>query len=188
MKIYNIGEKVWHASRKSTEEKITCPECFGKKYLTVILGDDSQVTIDCAGCASGYDPPKGYITYYKQGIDASLVTICKVQIYSDHVEYGYNGTDHCCYIAKDIDLFPTKEKAEIRAKQLAEEWNKEQLAKIYRKEKNNHTWSWHVHYHRKQIRDAEKTIEYAKKQLDAAKAHTKEEPKDEGQYHYLFRS
>lgn len=175
MKTYNIGDKVWYARRQSKEEKVTCPECFGKRYLTVILGDDSKVIIHCAGCSStGYEEPRGYVTYYKQDIGVELVTICKVEIYHDHVEYGFDcvpGISH--HIAKDTDLFRTKEEAEVRAKELAEEWNKEQLAKIHRKEKNHRTWSWHVYYHRQEIRRAKETIEYATKQLDAAKAHVR---------------
>ena len=174
---YNIGDKVWYAGRTSTQEQVVCPECFGKKYLTVILGDDSKVTINCAGCASGYDPPRGYVTYYKQHIEVSQVTICKVEINPDYVEYGFDSFGGGCRIAKDTDLFPTKEEAEIRAKELAEEWNKEKLAQIHRKEKNNRTWSWHVHYHRGQIRDAEKTIERSTAKLDAARTHVKERVK-----------
>ena len=173
MKTYSIGDRVWHASHKTTIERITCPECFGKLYLTVILGDDSKVTIDCAGCASGYGPPKGYVTYYKHDADIILVTIDKVEISLDYVEYGFNRVDGFMNIAKDTELFIIKEEAEIRAKELSEEWDKDQLAKIHQKEKHNHTWSWHVHYHRKQIRDAEKMIEYAKTKLDVAKTRTK---------------
>jgi len=77
-------------------------------------------------------------------------------------------------IAKDTEIFPSEEGARAKAKELAEQWNKEELARIHRKEKNNHTWAWHVHYYRQQIRNAKKTIEYAKKQLDAASLHTKE--------------
>ena len=173
--MFNLEDRVWHASRTGVEERVVCPECFGKKYLTVILGDDSQVTIDCAGCASGYDPPKGYVTYRKQDVDVSQVTIDRVEINPDYVEYGFDRAGCGIRIAKDTEIFATKEEAEIRAKELSEEWNKEQHDKIHRKEKNNRTWSWHVHYHRRQIRDAEQTIEYAKAKLDAAKTHTKEE-------------
>jgi len=173
-KVYNIGDKVWYANRDSTQERVTCPECFGKKYLTVILGNDSRVTIDCAGCAAGYNPPRGYVTYYKQFVNVSQVVIDKVEVSCEYVKYGFNKTECCCYIGKDTDVFSTKEEAEIRATELAEQWNREQLEKIHRKEKNNRTWAWHVLYHRNQIRDAEKTIEYAKKKLEAAKLHIKE--------------
>jgi len=178
-KMYNINDKVWHASRNSTLEKVTCPECFRKKYLTVTLGGDSQVTIDCAGCSVGIDPPRGFVTYYKQDIDVRLITIDRVEINPDYVEYAFDMVGCGYHLAKDKDLFATKEEAEVRAKELAEEWNKEQLAKIHRKEKNNHTWSWHVHYYRRQIRDAKQTIEYAEKKLDAAKTHVKEEKKND---------
>jgi len=174
MKIYNIGDKVWYAGRKSTTESVVCPECFGKKYLTVILGDDSQVTIDCAGCEpGGCQPPRGYMTYYKQDIKVSQVTICKIEIDPTGVEYGYGEYNCGCHITKDTDIFDTEEEAEVRAKELAEQWNQEQLARIHQKEKNNRTWSWHVHYHRRQIRDAEETIERSKKKLDAATQHAK---------------
>jgi hypothetical protein len=173
-KIYSLGDTVWHAHHIRAQRTITCPECFGKKYLTVILGDDSKVTIDCAGCASGYDPPKGYVNYYEYSPEVRQVIISKVEITKDHVEYGYDGTNGSHWIAKDTELFSTKEEAEIKAKELAEEWNKEQLARIHRKEKKDHTWAWHVHYYRKQIRDAKKTIEHAQKKLDAAREHSKE--------------
>lgn len=179
MEIYNIGDEVWYANRTSVSEKITCPECFGKKYLTVILGDGSQVTIDCAGCASGFEDPKGYVTYYKQDIEVRLITIDRVEINPDYVEYAFDKFGCGCHIAKDKDLFLTKEGAEVRAKELADEWNKEELAKLHRKEKNHRDWSWHVHYYRRQIRDAEKTIEYATKKLEAAKAHVKKKKNNE---------
>lgn len=172
--MYKIGDKVWYASRGSTQEKVVCPECFGKKYLTVILGDDSKVTIDCAGCASGYDPPKGYITHYKQHASVSEVIIDEIQINRSHTEYKIYRENGCHSIAKDGDVFSSKKEAEIRAKKLVEEWNKEQIGKIHRKEKNSRTWSWHVHYYRKQIREAEKKIKYAKERLDAARVRARQ--------------
>lgn len=165
MKIYNIGAKVWYAKREAITEREPCPECFGKRYLTVILGDESEVTIDCVGCASGFEAPKGYILYYKQTADVARITIDRVEINRDYVEYLFNE----CRIARDTEVFITKEEAEIRAKELAEEHNRQEYKRIHRKEKNNRTWSWHVHYYRKMIRNAERDIERAKERLDVAK-------------------
>jgi len=170
MDIRNIGDKVWVASRKSTQESIECPECFGKKYLTVILGDDSKVTIDCAGCSVGYDPSKGYILYHKLVHDVFFVAIVRVEITPGRVKYYFDD-----YIAGDDIVFDTKEEARVKAKLLAEEWNKAELEKVHRKEKNNRTWSWHVHYYRKKIRDAEKDIECSQRTLNAAEEHAKGE-------------
>jgi len=167
---YNIGDKVWYAKTGTKEKSVECPECFGKKFLTVILGDNSKVTIDCAGCARGYEPPKGYVIYYEWGVDVREVTIQRMEIKPDEVTYGFWD----CYSAETDRIFSTKEEAEKRALELVEEHNKEELARIYRKEKNNHTWSWNVHYHRDCIRRAEKDLIYHKAKLEASKGKLKE--------------
>ena len=79
-KIRQIGDIAWHAESGTRQETEVCPECCGKKYLTVILGDDSQVTIDCAGCASGYDPSKGYVSYWAHSAKVRQVMISGMEI------------------------------------------------------------------------------------------------------------
>jgi len=172
---YNIGDKPWYAGNENTQKTMTCPECLGKKYLTVILGDGTQVTIDCAGCSLGYDPPRGYVTYHEYGPSVHQATICKVEISSEGVKYGIDGNSHSYHIAEPINLFDTKEEAEVRAQELADEHNQEEHVKINQKDYGNRhrTWSWHVHYYRQQIRRAKDEIEYAEAKLDAAKSHTK---------------
>lgn len=169
IKPYNIGDSLWYAGREAIEETVTCPECLRNGYLTVTLGDASEVTIPCAGCSDGYLPPKGYIRYWKHKISVSLVTIDRVEINRDYTEYLFDNNR----LAKDTDLFLTKDQAEARAKELAEKYNKVELERINKKEKHNRTWAWHVHYYRKMIRNAEKDIERAKTQLAFAesKAH-----------------
>lgn len=167
--MYNIGDKVWYAGIKSERKTMPCPECFGKRYLTVILGDDSEVTIDCAGCSNGWESPTGFVTYYEKNISVSLATIDRIEINPDYVEYLFNRKGCTGFLAKGDRLFDTKEQAEIRAKELMIESNKEELEKINRKERHDRDWSWHVHYYRRQIREAKKTIECAEKKLSVAK-------------------
>jgi len=67
---YNIGDKVWRATSGTEEKKVLCPECFGKTFLTVILGDNSQVKIWCVSCTvrseySYEDISTGYVRYYE---------------------------------------------------------------------------------------------------------------------------
>jgi hypothetical protein len=68
--MFELRQAIWWASCDSIEVTENCPDCFGKKYLTVILGDDSEVKIDCRTCALGYEPPRGYITLHKYGATA----------------------------------------------------------------------------------------------------------------------
>lgn len=168
---YKIDDVVWYANRETKTEQVICPECFGNKFLTVILGDNSQVDIDCVGCGAGLENPKGYIVYYKHLVNVKQITIEKIEETKLKTEYGFNG----CYRVDGKNLFDTKKEAEKKAEILAEEHNKEELERIYRKEKNNRTWSWNVHYHRDCIRKAEKDLIYHNAKLKVAKIKTKEE-------------
>jgi hypothetical protein len=168
---YKIGDKVWYAQRKAFSKSVVCPDCFGKKYLTVIKGDDSQVTIDCAGCASGYLPPKGYILYWGQEPDVCEKTISKIEFDGIKYVYGFDG----CYSADEDTFFRKESDALIKAGALCREHEQQELARINMKEKNNRTWSWNASYHRRQIKEAERQIEYHTAKLNAAKKHIKEE-------------
>lgn len=174
---FNIGYKAWWATCKTTEEWIKCQECFGLKYLVVILGDQTEVKIECEGCRRGYLGSLGSVSYWKHSATAELVTIERVEIKKDGIEYGVNGS----YCVNETELFAEGERdlAEIRALELSEQWNKEQEAKIYKKVKDHRSWSWHVHYHRDCIRKAEKDIAYHKSCLDYAKK-VSNQPAEEG--------
>ena len=61
---YNVGDIVFYASNDSREERIPCPVCFGKLQVIVILGNGTEVLVDCGYCGKGYEGPKGYVTKY----------------------------------------------------------------------------------------------------------------------------
>jgi hypothetical protein len=175
MKTYNIGEKVWYAGMSNKKEFVVCPECFGKKFVTVILGDDSRVTIDCAGCSSGFDPPRGSIYYYKWSVNVEQIIIEGVEINKnknkEEVRYRYNS----CYIADSNKVFSDKKQAEEKAMELIEEHNQDELKKINSKEKSNRSWAWNAHYHRNCIRNCEKDLMYHKEKLNSAESKLKKE-------------
>ena len=85
---YKIGDTVWYAQLKSVTKSVKCPDCFGDKFLTVIKGDSSQVTIDCAGCSSGYNPPNGYVNYTAYEVAVTPVVIERKEETSLEVRYG----------------------------------------------------------------------------------------------------
>src|SRR3990167_8173518 len=107
---YNLGDKVWCVKLDTIQEKFQCPDCFGNKYLTVILGDNSQVTIDCYRCTIGYEPPLGYVVFDKKIVAVKQVIVEGINICSDYIEYifEYNSV-------KEEELSDTKEEAEIKA-------------------------------------------------------------------------
>lgn len=164
---YQIGDVVWYAARTEQEKTMECPDCCGKKFLTVIFGDDSRVTIDCITCSRGYEPPKGYVTYTTQKSSTRQVGIERMEIGCGEEKYGFGS----CYLADATELFDTEEEAEKRAVELAIEQEKAELARINMKGERHRTWAWNATYHRKCIKDAKKSIAYHEAKLDAAKKH-----------------
>lgn len=164
---FSIGDTVFIARVNSTEKWIACPDCFGKRYLTVILGDESQVTIDCACCARGYEPSKGIVlSYYYNSPQAEEVVVCDIELREGKIRYNWSDEE---------DVFATEEEALARSVAKAADLEIEEQRRIHKKEKDTRTWSWNATYHRQQIRHAEKELAYHKSKLEAAKFHVKEE-------------
>lgn len=172
--MFDIGDKVWVASWDKDKRWETCPHCLGKKYLTIIMGDESQVSIDCVCCTDQWRS-SGQISVYDYIPKAEEVKLDGYEVTTDHgtrkVHYrsGCYGYDNA---------FATKEEALAFA-----------LAKIERqkaddernlncaKERAEKTWASNAVYHREQIHNFEKQIEYHKTKLAVADLHIKEKRK-----------
>lgn len=162
--MFKIGDKVWYAGLKNTENYIVCPDCLGKKYLTVILGDDSQVTIECENCKCGFEGATGKVCYSKYEGKVGEVTICGIEITANDTRYKF---DNC--IGKSDRFFEHKALAEAFASRLVDKYDKEELDRLKQKHDYKKSWAWNVHYYRDCIRRNEKEIERLKQRLDFAK-------------------
>ena len=171
--MFALGEQVWIAvAKQCVAVEQTCPDCRGRRYLTVTLGDDSQVTIDCSTCASGYNPPRGYVlvnTYKPDAFLASIKEIAK----NDEGEVVYSGDGF--YRKTEAELSDSRESALALAFNLAEEAYLEEKARLQRKEKDSRTWAWHVTYHRRCVKQAEKDLAYHTSKLNVSLQHKKAE-------------
>lgn len=169
---FNIGDEVWFACTQHGEAWVVCPDCFGKRFLTVILGDASQVTVDCTGCQVGYDPPMGKIKIYTYTPEIRKITIDgREEHKSEPTEYKYNSYSGGCCSAKEHQLFATEKEANLEAERLVKENKKNQQEQITRKEKPTRSWAWNATYHRNQIKEAERQLAYHKSKLAAAETH-----------------
>ena len=166
---YNIGDKLWYASNKRKSKTTVCPECLGDKYITVILGDKTELKIDCTTCQSGYDPPKGYIIEYDMMPDVLPIIIKGIEIERDGIRY----TTESCYIINENCLYKNRMDAEKRSIELIKEYNAKGKGKINLKEKNSRSWAWHVTYHRQGIKRAEHDLTYHKAKLEISKNKSK---------------
>ena len=175
---FNLGDVVFMASYERHETSIVCPDCLGSAKVRVILGDGTELKIECGGCdPGGCQGSTGRIRQYDYVTKITKRIITGINLEDNDVEYRLDGHDGHCYIGSqngDYRVFATEEDAQkegegLRVKHEAEE-NKTLLAKT----KNHKTWSWNMHYHRQQIDRIEREIEYHRSKVEICKSHGKE--------------
>ncbi len=167
---YALDQDLWLASFESKPAYLTCPDCGGTRHLTALLYDGTRVTIDCEGCRRGYDPPTGQVQVYARMPRALPVRVTGVSVEAGRTEYHTAQR----YVVQEADLFATEAAALTRAHQLAAEHDAADREHALNKEKPTKSWAWHVHYHRRNIREAERQIAYHTARLDVARARAKE--------------
>ena len=172
---FQIGDVVWRAANKTRPVYYPCLECAGKGYLTVILGDDTQVTVECECCRRGYEGSHGDHQKYEYYDAVESGTVSGVEVSEGTYEYRVPADNGGHYCVQESDLFTDEASATVRAQELAVERTKEQAALLCLKHNKSRTWAWNVSYHRKAIRDAEKTILHHTEQLNYAKTREKED-------------
>lgn len=178
--MFKIGDVVFWACNEMKKRYVKCPECFGKKYLTVIMGDDSQVTVDCVACGGGvHNGSSGVIETYDYEICVVKKIITGMEV--SPVKTEYKSHTHCDTVCsswvtlKEEDIFLTEPEAVARASILKSIQEKEEAERLTQKQDHRRTWSWNAHYHRDCIRRANKDLAYHTAKLEVAKTHVKED-------------
>jgi hypothetical protein len=173
---YNIGDEVWLARWDQQTVYVTCPECGGTKAMRLLLWDGTEHTIACEGCKHGWDGPSGRVSHYERQPTAELCTIIGVEIQQYHeparVEYRLQGLH--TWSVEENRVCRTKEEAMQIAETTCREENETERHRVMRKIKDHRSWSWHAHYHRRAIREAQKQLDYHTAALDFAKTKAKE--------------
>lgn len=168
---YEIGQQVWRATFDSREAFVVCPDCAGTGRLRVMFADDTVVSIECAACGPGYNPPTGRIKVYDRQPAARLTTITGVEISAGKTEWRTSDS----YIVQDEDLFDNEADCLVRAQAIATEYDRAERERVNKKEKDTKTWGWNAHYHRREIKDAQRRIEYHTAKLAVASLKAKED-------------
>lgn len=163
---FEIGDYVWLAKTEWKEDKLPCPHCFGKKFLTVILGNDERVTIDCECCRQGYLGSQGTLAVGQYRADVSFERITrKEQRAGEDVNYSVGG-----YSIKQNDIFILKEDAQARASEMASDNRADEMRRFYAKENSARTWAWNATYHRNNVKRLKQELAYHESKLDVAKS------------------
>lgn len=158
---FNIGDKVfWVESSTHYGKQIPCPLCFGKRFVTIILGDDSQTKIQCGYCEKGCSGTTGFATVWEPMARVNSGTITGVSL-RDGIRYEVGSKS-----LTESDLFAGEQDAESlrlakfeEEKARAEEWFRESFIQAKKKQ------IWSAGYHRNNIKQLERSIEWHKLRL-----------------------
>ena len=173
---FNFGDYVYHAASRSLQESVVCPDCNGDRYVTIIYQGETY-TVDCEGCKHGYLGSTGVrdTHVWKSEVHEGFVEAIEKEWNEPYgFEYRISADNGGRWVLKEEDTFATKEEAEVRAEELTKKQQANTDQQVVTKIRPDKTWAWNVTYYKRQIKDAQKTIEYATLQLNAAKKHVKE--------------
>ena len=134
------------------------------------MGDNSEVSIDCACCERGYLGCTGTITEYKFKAELKSAIIDGIEQNRDETRYRIG-----CWIINANDAFETPEEAGERAKQLVKEAVDAERQRLISKEKPAKTWAQNASYHRQRIKQAQKDLDYHTAKLSVAAFKSKED-------------
>lgn len=150
-----------------------CPVCYGKCVVTVILGNDDHVQTLCDYCGKGYEGPRGYVVEREYTTEVKEITITGKEIRETEsgrsVEYRHNS-----YILHDGIICDTREEAEVERQKIADAHKITELERLQRGKDNNvKSYSWHVGYHQRQLKEAQRQVDYHATKITYMKAKVK---------------
>jgi hypothetical protein len=169
MNKYNIGDTVyWVESSTHRNQTVRCPMCFGKRYVSIILGDDSVEKIACGFCERGMERSSGTATVWKADAVIKSGVISGLSMKSGVVyEIGYRNLEECYVYADNIEA-EVKRKLEFeKVKRRADNWFKDSFIRCKKKQ------VWSVGYHKNCIKSAETNIEWHNVRLGIIKENKK---------------
>ena len=159
---FNIGDEVFFVrSSCSYGTKVPCTICFGKRKVTVILGNDEHIESECGYCSPGMEPPSGYSTTWMPHASVEAGAITGVRRDYGGWKYDVGGYTVCQY-----ELFTTREEATpVMEAKLNEETEREQAYERDHFVNATKKQIWSTGYHRGQIASHERSINWHKMRL-----------------------
>lgn len=168
---FKIGDTIWHGRFDSQTAFIPCPDCGGSGRLRVTFDDETTASIECATCGPGYEPPTGRVKIYERKPVAQIAIVSGFRVDGGTVEWQTSN----CYSVEDANAFDNEADALASAERLATDHNKAEIERLSKKHKDTKSWAWNASYHRCEIKEARRRIEYHTAKLNIAKLKAKED-------------
>ena len=166
--MFNIGDKVFMATYGRNDKFVTCPDCLGSKQVKVVLGDGTEILIECGGCdPGGYQCSTGRIRQYDYSVEAIERTVTGVKTTMSGTEYELDNFGGCSYYTGDQSkVFATEELAIAAVNLLKQQFEDEENKRLMAKTKDHKSWAWNATYHRRCIKDLERQLEHHRTKVE----------------------
>lgn len=175
-KLYNIGEVVWVARCGQIQVQKPCPVCFGRRSVTLILGNEEHVVLPCEYCGLGsLNGPRGYEMVYEYHADpqTAVITGRSVEEGPDGSKVRYSSAPYGLY---PEDIFDNEPECRARCEVKRAEHEAEQGQRnFWGKEKAHKSFAWHLGYHRREAKEAQRKLEYHTRMAGFCKERAKPE-------------
>jgi len=169
---FKVGDWVWWAKCRWEPIQIPCPTCFGKKQVTLILGNGDEVILPCHGCAPGFESARGYIEEYDYISEPEQIYITgmDIEVDGDKEKVRYRGP----YIYDEEDLFSEQIEAFAKSQEKKRQLDEEQQTRTEHIKKNVHkSFSWNARYHIREAGNHREKAEHHDKMAIVCKAKSK---------------
>jgi hypothetical protein len=179
MSKYKIGDTAWLARCDYMPISRVCDTCYGKRKVTLILGNGDTVELPCNACDVGCSGPTGIIQGYNYVVAPRLVHITGIAIDTDcqGEKVEYREGSGCSYFTYQEDqLFDTEEEAAEKGQQLKKELEKDQNTRSeHIKKDKRKSLSWNAAYHLRTAKKMREDAEYHDKMAIVCKARSKDD-------------
>ena len=166
---FAIGETVWHCGYGSRVEWETCPECAGTKILTLVRGNGERVTLACAACSHGFEPPLGLVSRRIFERAPTPFLCAWVEVRGSEVRYMETTTGSGSIVDAE-DLFHDADECAARCAEINAQHAREEAQRMTANlESKRRDMAWSVFYWGRKVKGLERDLALAKARLDVCR-------------------
>lgn len=164
---FALDTELWWTGNGYAETWVECPECAGTKAITMIQGNGTRVSIDCAACSMGYEPPRGVIKQVTHQHKPERYTPRRVKVDGDEIWYSEASPFESGYTQVSAkSLFASKDDCQTACDDLNHQRNLMERKRdvdnlLYKRKK----MAWSVHYWGRMLANKQRELETIKARL-----------------------
>lgn len=162
---FAIGDTYYLPICRPEQIEVLCPTCYGKKMVTLILGNGEMIDVQCQGCGLGHESPRGVITEYSHTPKVEEFVIASIESMHGGRWYVRSTTHSTTAFEELCTLYNTAMEVSQAHVVKQREQNMRNSEARTKHQRENETWT--VAYHEKCMKDLERKMEWHRGKISA---------------------